>query len=313
MCYASAYTHGGYMTGIILDVAVVVITVLLLIFGIWRGMYKLIFGLVSALLAIVLTVICVSPVSTLIVDKTTLDERLSSAIDKPLSTALPNGDVVIQLLDLDGDGNATELGFVVEGEQHPFSDLLAGTPYSMLSSVVESAVKGRVTEESSEVTFRAALSASLTAYIIMAIVFIALLIVLSILVALIMKLIKKFVTHTYLGHFIDKLLGAVLGLAIAAVIIFGALAIIRTLGTYEWIIPVNNLIESSTLTKILYNNNFLYTFIVDRVDLKGLIDKIIESTGGGSSGTTTEETVTTEVIGTVKDIVGSFGLKGAKI
>ena len=170
MCYASAYTHGGYMTGIILDVAVIVITVLLLIFGIWRGMYKLIFGLVSALLAIVLTVLCVSPVSTLIVNKTMLDERLSSAIDQPLSAALPNGDVVIQLLDLDGDGNATELGFVVEGEQHPFSDLLAGTPYSMLSSVVESAVKGRVTEESSEVTFRAALSASLTAYIIMAIV-----------------------------------------------------------------------------------------------------------------------------------------------
>lgn len=301
------------MTGIILDVAVVVITVLLLIFGIWRGMYKLIFGLVSALLAIVLTVLCVSPVSTLIVDKTTLDERLSSAIDQPLSTALPNGDVVIQLLDLDGDGNATELGFVVEGEQHPFSDLLAGTPYSMLSSVVESAVKGRVTEESSEVTFRAALSASLTAYIIMAIVFILLLIIFSILVALIMKLIKKFVTHTYLGHFIDKLLGAVLGLAIAAVIIFGALAIIRTLGTYEWIIPVNNLIESSTLTKILYENNFLYTFIVDRVDLKGLIDRIIESTGGGSSGTTPEETVTTEVIGAVKDIVGSFGLKGANL
>lgn len=301
------------MTGIILDVAVIVITVLLLIFGIWRGMYKLIFGLVSALLAIVLTVLCVSPVSTLIVNKTMLDERLSSAIDQPLSAALPNGDVVIQLLDLDGDGNATELGFVVEGEQHPFSDLLAGTPYSMLSSVVESAVKGRVTEESSEVTFRAALSASLTAYIIMAIVFILLLIILSILVALIMKLIKKFVTHTYLGHFIDKLLGAVLGLAIAAVIIFGALAIIRTLGTYEWIIPVNNLIESSTLTKILYDNNFLYTFIVDKVDVKGLIDKIIESTGGGSSGTTTDEAATTEIIGAVKNIVGSFSLKGAKL
>ena len=288
------------MTGIILDVAVVVITVLLLIFGIWRGMYKLIFGLVSALLAIALTLLCVSPVSTLIVDKTTLDERLASAIDKPLSTALPNGDVVIQLLDLDGDGNATELGFVVEGDQHPFADLLKGTPYSMLSGVVENAIKGRITEESSEVTFRAALTASLTAYIIMAIIFILLMIIFSILVALIMKLIKKFVTHTYLGHFVDKLLGAVLGLAIAAVIIFGALAIIKMLGTYEWIIPVNNLIESSTLTKILYNNNFLYTFIVDKVDLKGLIDKIIASVGGGAKG---DENSTKEIIGAVKDVV----------
>ena len=304
MRYADAYAHGGYMTGIILDIAVVVITVLLLIFGIWRGMYKLIFGLVSALLAIVLAVICVSPVSTFIVDKTTLDERLSSAIDKPLSTALPNGDVVIQLLDLDGDGNASELGFVMDGEQHPFADLLEGTPYSMLSSVVESAVKGRVTEESSEVTFRAALVASITAYIIMAIVFILLLIIFSILVALIMKLIKKFVTHTYLGHFIDKLLGAVLGLAIAAVIIFGALAIIRMLGTYEWIIPVNNLIESSTLTKILYNNNYLYTFIVDMVDIQGLIDKIMSSFGGTTStAESTDGSETQQAIGMLKNLV----------
>ncbi len=292
------------MTGIILDIAVVVITVLLLIFGIWRGMYKLIFGLVSALLAIVLAVICVSPVSTFIVDKTTLDERLSSAIDQPLSTSLPNGDVVIQLLDLDGDGNASELGFVLEGEQHPFADLLEGTPYSMLSSVAESAVKDRVTEESSEVTFRAALVASITAYIIMAIVFILLLIIFSILVALIMKLIKKFVTHTYLGHFIDKLLGAVLGLAIAAVIIFGALAIIRMLGTYEWIIPVNNLIESSTLTKILYNNNYLYTFIVDMVDVQGLIDKIMASFGGTTStAESTNGSETQQAIGMLKHLV----------
>ncbi len=304
MRYADAYAHGGYMTGIILDIAVVVITVLLLIFGIWRGMYKLIFGLVSALLAIVLAVICVSPVSTFIVDKTTLDERLSSAIDQPLSTALPNGDVVIQLLDLDGDGNASELGFVMDGEQHPFADLLEGTPYSMLSSVAESAVKGRVTEESSEVTFRAALVASITAYIIMAIVFILLLIIFSILVALIMKLIKKFVTHTYLGHFIDKLLGAVLGLAIAAVIIFGALAIIRMLGTYEWIIPVNNLIESSTLTKILYNNNYLYTFIVDMVDIQGLIDKIMSSFGGTTStAESTDGSETQQAIGMLKNLV----------
>ncbi len=209
--------------------------------------------------------------------------------------------MVIQLLDLDGDGNATELGFVVEGEQHPFADLLKGTPYSMLSGVVENAIKGRITEESSEVTFRAALTASLTAYIIMVIIFILLMIIFSILVALIMKLIKKFVTHTYLGHFVDKLLGAVLGLAIAAVIIFGALAIIKMLGTYEWIIPVNNLIESSTLTKILYNNNFLYTFIVDKVDLKGLIDKIIASVGGGTKG---DENSTKEIIGAVKDVVG---------
>lgn len=288
---------GGTMTGIILDVAVVVITVLLLIFGVWRGMYKMIFGLVSALLAIVITILCVSPVSTVIVDKTTLDERLTVAIDEPLSKAVPNGDIVIQLYDIDGDGNAAELGFTVEGEIHPFADALAGTPYAALSGVLESVLSGRIDEESSDVTFISVLSSTIVGYVISAIVFVVLLVVFSILVSLIMKLVKKFVTHTYLGHFLDKLLGAVMGLVIAAVFIWGVLAIIRMLGTYEWIIPVNNLIESSTLTKLLYENNYLYLFIVDRFDLKGIIDKIIS--GVGTAKTDTETPATTEIIGRI--------------
>lgn len=274
------------MSGLILDIAVVVITVLLLIFGAWRGMYKMLFGLISALLAIVLAVALMNPVSTFVVEKTTLDERLVSALDTPMAESLPNGDQVLQLIDTDGDGINDALGYMIDGEQYAFADLLTDTPYAMLSGVIEGAISDQVTEDSSEVTFRAALSAALTAYIVAAIVFVVLLIVFSILVSLIMKLIKKFVTHTFLGHFLDKLLGAVLGLVLAAVIIFGVLAIIKVLGTYEWIIPVNELIESSTLTKLLYDNNFVYTVLVDAVDLKGMLDGIIggvESAGGDAT------------------------------
>lgn len=283
------------MNGIILDIILVVIVVLLLIFGIWRGMYKLIFGLVSALLAVVLTVVLMSTVTNVIVEKTTLDERLVAVLDEPLGNAVPNGDVTISYLDTNDDGEGDTLGYVdAEGNQHPLADLFAGTPYALFGGVVASVVSTHV-EMGQEVVFKDALTATVVGYILSAIVFIALLIVFTLLVKLLMYLLKKFVTHTYLGHFLDKLLGAVLGLAIAAIIIWGSLAIIRLLGTYEWIIPVNELISTSTLTKFLFEQNYLYTFLVSTMDIKAIIDNIISTimsaTGGASGGSEATEMI----------------------
>lgn len=266
------------MSGTVLDIIVVVLAVLLLIFGIWRGMYKLIFGLVSSLLAIVLTIVFLSPVTGFLVEKTTLDERLTAAIDKPLADAVPNGGVVIQFLDLDGDNVAAELGYIADGAEHPFSELLAGTGFSPFSGIIESVISGQI-DEGEDVTFISVLSSTLVGYIIMAIVFVVLLIIFAIIVKIIMTLIKKLVTKTYLGHFVNKLVGAVLGLVIAMVLIWGSLAVIKLLGTYEWIIPVNNVIQSSTLTKLLYDNNFIYNFLVSNFNIKEIIDNIIAQAG----------------------------------
>lgn len=278
------------MSGIILDVIIVVVAVLLLIFGIWRGMYKLIFGLVSSLLAIALTIILVGTVTGFLVEKTTLDERLTTALSSPINKAFPNGDVMISLYDIDGDGTAAELGYTAEdGAVHPLNDLFAGTNYSLFGGVLSKVIAGQVSE-GTEISFVNALSATVVGYIITAAVFIILLIVFAILVKLLMLLIKKFVTRTYLGHFINKFVGAILGLVIAAVIIWGFLAVVRLLSTYEWIIPVNNLIETSTLTKILYQHNYLYDFLVDRINIKGIIDSIIAKAGSMSGGSSSSDT-----------------------
>ena len=253
-------------------------------------MYKLIFGLVSSLLAIALAVILVGTVSGFLVEKTTVDERLTSVLSEPLNKAFPNGDVIISYYDLDNDGEAKELGYTKDGEVHDINDLFVGTNYALFGKVLTSVVAGRV-EEGAEISFVNALSATIVGYIITAAVFIVLLIVFAILVKILMSLIKKFVTRTYLGHFINKFVGAILGLVIAAVIIWGFLAVVRLLSTYEWIIPVNNLIETSVLTKILYQNNYLYIFLVDRINIKALIDSIISkasSMGGNTSGETPE-------------------------
>lgn len=262
------------MTGLLLDIVVIVIVLLLLIFGIWRGMYKIVFGIVSSLLAIILTVVLASSVTTIVVERTLLDEKLTAAIDAPLSSKLPNATVLIQYYDINEDGAVDELGYIVDGVVKPMSTLLEGTPYSVLSGTIESIAQKNIAPGDS-MAFVTVLSAALVGYIMLAIVSIALLIIFTIVTKLLMYLLKKFVVATYFGNFVNKLVGAILGLVIAVVIVWGSLAIIRLLGTYPWIIPVNTLIDNSTLTKWLFNNNYLYNFLVQTYDVKSVIDSII--------------------------------------
>lgn len=270
------------MTGLLLDLIVVILTVLLVLFGVWRGMYKLIFGLISSVLALVLTIVLANSVTTFVVDKTTIDDRIGTALDTSLAKYIPNGNMQISYYDIDGDGNATELGYEFEGKVNPFSNVMSGSKLSFLSNTLESVVKARLDAKdangnqiNTSVVLIEAVSATLVGYIMLAIVAVVLFILLVIVIKLLMSLLKKLVTKTYLGYFMDKLLGGVVGLAIAALIVFGALTVIKLLGTYEWIIPVNALIESSTLTKVLYNNNFLYAWLTESFNLKGIIDNIL--------------------------------------
>ena len=150
-----------------------------------------------------------------------------------------------------------------------------------MSSTLESVINKNL-QENEEVAFATELVKILVIYIIMAICFILLLIILSILVHIILSLFKKFVQRTYAGHFIDKLLGAVLGIALAGIIIYGSLAIIKFLGTYEFIVPVNNLINSSRLTKFFFEKNYVYDWLVKSFDIKKIFDSMISKIGIGS-------------------------------
>jgi uncharacterized membrane protein required for colicin V production len=262
------------VTGIILDLIVAVFVIMLLLFGIWRGAYKLIFGLVSSLLAIVLTVLLVSSATQLVVANTTIDDRIQTSIDASIRAKIPNANVTIRLYDLNGDGTRDELGYELDGEVKDFDTLLKGTPYSIFSGTVGNMIKSSI-EGEEEVVFATVLVATLVGYIMLAITFVVLLIIFEIITKAIMHILKKFITKTYFGHFVDKLLGSILGLSIAALFIFGALAIIKFLGTYAFIIPANQLIEESTITKWLFNNNYLYNLLVSSFNVKGIVDSIL--------------------------------------
>ncbi len=284
------------MIGLIVDAAVVLVVVLLIIFGTWRGMYKLIFGLVSGLLSIVLAIVLVGTVTNFVVEKTELETALNNALNPSIVKVIP------------ADLNAEKVHVVFSDENGvSVVDDETGTIYESISAYVEqsgSSLKPVAslldsltnnesvrasytsTDENGETIFQSPtladlLCVTITTYILLAIVFIALWIVAYVVLRLLMLLLKKIVTHTYVGHFVNKLIGFVIGAAIGMIVVWGTLAVIRLLGTYTWIIPVNNVIGSSTLTKWLYDNNYLYTFLVETMNLQETIASIVGSFSGG--------------------------------
>lgn len=284
------------MIGLIVDAAVVLVVVLLIIFGTWRGMYKLIFGLVSGLLSIVLAIVLVGTVTSFVVEKTELETALNGALNPSIVKVIPE------------DLHAEQMHVVFTGEDGvSVVDDESGTVYESVSayveqsgsklkpvaSILDSLVKNKSvrasytsTDDNGETisqspTLADLLCVTITTYILLAIVFITLWIVAYVVLRLLMLLIKKLVTQTYVGHFVNKLIGFVIGAAIGMIVVWGALAVIRLLGTYTWIIPVNNVIGSSTLTKWLYDNNYLYTFLVETMNLQETIAKIVGSFSGG--------------------------------
>ncbi len=281
--------------GLIVDVAVVVILLLLVIFGTWRGLYKLIFGLVSGLLSIVLAIVLVGTVTSFVVDKTELETTLGSAINETVLGAIP-ADLKAESVHV----QFTEEGITVTNDEtgdtytsiSEYVTASGNTSLSAVSSLLDSLMTGETivnaystTDDDGNVTTSSPTLADLfcmtaTIYLLLVIDFIVLWIVAFIVLRLLMMLLKKIVTRTYVGHFMNKALGFAIGAIIGMVFIWGVLAVIKLLGTYTWIIPVNNVINSSTLTKFLYDNNILYSFLVETMNLQDTISGIVGSFSG---------------------------------
>jgi uncharacterized membrane protein required for colicin V production len=274
------------MNGLILDVAVVALFVLFVIFGIWRGMYKMIYGLISSLVAIALAVALASSVTTFVNEKTNIDDLLYKALDQPIQKALPDE---LHASDVEITFNADKSLTVSYGanEYDSLAAYLKDTRFSPLGSTIDKFIGSDTakavinpslstdTPVAVSTTFANVLSTVSIVYIMLAAVFLVLWLIAYIVVRLIMYLIKKIVHGTYVGHFFDKVLGMVLGAGFALVIVWCALAVIRLLGTYTWIIPANELIQSSTVTKWFYENNYLYTYIVQSTNMQDTISRWI--------------------------------------
>jgi hypothetical protein len=178
-----------------------------------------------------------------------------------LSSSGPNSHQIIDFYDLDGDPETPpELGFNPGDGPKPFDEIFGGSRLRFLASPLKSIVQSQV-EQNGPTPFLKAVVSVITAYILSAAAFVVLWIILYIIIRIIFMIIKKLVSNTYIGYYLNKVLGGVLGFIISAALVFGLM------------------IEDSTVAKLIYDNNFLYNFIADKIDIQSIIDGIMETVG----------------------------------
>lgn len=268
----------------IMDYIIIGLAVLFLIIGVLLGMRRMLFGIVSAILAIVLAAVVMSPLANAVINGTEWDDKLTTSFAKSFSESMPNGNQVLVYADSDGDPQTKdELGFFTsDGAWHPFAESLEGNALSGVHSMVENSIRRIYPPEEAQEnpkTYILLMSENLTRLIFHAVAFFILWIVFGVLFWGIGKLIKHFVNGTYAGKLVDKVLGAVAGLAVITVIVMFVFAVFDILAgvpqVASFTASITDMIENSTIASLIAKNNFIAQLMN--------VPKIVASLGGAAA------------------------------
>ncbi len=268
---------------LILDVVLIALIALMVVLGIKRGLVKTCVGLVSTILVLVVAIFAVTPLTNLVMVASNLDESLQDALETPLADGkLPNAYAKVYYFDLDGEGK--ELIYEKDGEKKPFDTIFEEKPvlnFLKLSNMLEKNIDEMLKEQAeanpeeypdyqmqeNTIDFVDGVTAPIVTIVFTAGMFIILLIVTRILIAVVLKLLQKIISRLYVVHFVDKMLGGVFGLVAGALFVLILLTIVQLLSQLSFMATVNDFISNTVVTQFLMDNNFIYDFLVEKVNL----------------------------------------------
>ncbi len=261
----------------IIDIVVIVIAVLFGLIGLIRGFRKTVFGLFASLIAFVGAVALAGVVTNLIIANTTWDESLATLLATKLSPNFTYGGAILEY-QLSATGDAQVLGFYDGTVWHPFADMLQGT--ALGSNLVSGWITNLTANfypydaAAAQMTFPMILGTIIVKYSFNIVLFIVMYALLMVVVVLLNKLFKRIAAGTYIGHFFDKLLGFVLGVALAWVIIMIVLTVLQMLSGFGFMAKVNEALNTSLLGPYLVEYNFLYKLLDSLWGIGAIGDKI---------------------------------------
>ena len=274
---------------IIVDIVIVALVAIILILGVKRGFVRSVVGLVSTIAVLAGAVLLTSPVTGLITAGTDWDTRLADSIESPIAEKLPNAYATVYYTDFDDNPeNDLELVYRINGEERPFDEIFDDNAVikqlglvKLIRPAVENILQQNAENDNvaldhydNTIAFVDGVTVPIATAIIMVAVFFALLIVLWILLWIILKIFKKIVSRIYIAHFVDKMLGGIFGLAMGVLVVLIILTVIQVLSPLSVMEPVNNFLEDTVVTKFVMDNNFLYQFIAESINLESLMSKI---------------------------------------
>lgn len=271
--------------GIVIDIVVIALIILMVILGIKRGFVKSLFGLLSIVIALAAAIFLTAPVADAVAANTEWDEDLRQELATSIADTLPNSEASVRYVYVDGSEDPV-LVYIPEdtNEQVEFSEILSSgglwsiMPESWLNEAATDMLNAQAEADEIDlddptnfVSFREVTSQALVNVIYSVAGFIVVFIAARVLIWLLLLLLRKVVRNVYIAYFVDKMLGGIIGLALGLVIVLVLLTILQLMGEMSFMAKVNELLESTTITRLLMENNFLYELIAENVDLSGLL------------------------------------------
>lgn len=271
------------LLGLAVDVLAVVILLLFLVVGAKRGALKMTTGLVTFIGTFIAAILLFTPVTKLVIQSTSLDDKLMSALESPIASKLPGSYDTLYYNDLDGDpATPDELVCDKNNVATPFDQLFDGSDGTSkilkilnVQKLIRPMVEKTLAQgDVDHIYLVDAITFSLATLIITAGVFVVLLILIRIILGIVMRLLSKGAKSLYVVHFLDRLSGAVLGLVFGAVIVLVLITLVQVTQNLSFMAPVMEAASRSYLVKFIMENNFLYALVMNQLNFNELLAKL---------------------------------------
>ena len=219
--------------GIILDIVIIAIMALSIFLGYRKGLVKIAVKLCAFLIAIIISIVFYKPVSNIIINNTQLDEKIESKI-------IENGSIKVK----EEEETARD-----EKEEQANDNFLEN---------VQGYVDETITETQNELVRKAA--KEISGRLINIIVIVGLFIITR-LILILLVLISDVITNIPIIKQFNKLGGILYGIIRGLLLIYSILAIVFLVVSISGNSNIIQTIESSMLTKFMYESNILLNII----------------------------------------------------
>lgn len=228
----------------IIDIIIAAFLVLYLFVGLKKGFMKMVISLLGAIVTMIAVIFLAEPFARFLSSFIPFDSWITAPIQGWVEGL--------------GDFTTITVPSTAEEMTAILTDQM-GIP-GFISSIIGPWLFGAIPSSAAGITAAGAVASSISWIIVLAISGLLLFILIRIAVFLLQKLFKKLTQIKFIGA-VDRVFGMVLGVAKGYLIVLIALTLITAMSALSFMQPVNNQISESTITKWLYEHNFISNWI----------------------------------------------------
>ncbi len=264
------------------DIAVCFILLIAIITGLRKGLIKMLFGLISSLVALACAIMLVMPVTNFVIESTPIDDYLVHILKEPIAKNQPILDSPIVYYDHDADPSTDEiLGFYYNDTLTPVHEIIEQSNLLNMFSTQIDKMLAKIVPPEGLPSALFAITSVLVAYLLIPVDFILIWAFVSILLSLIARFLSLMAKRVASLYFLNRLAGVAISVAYAVIFLLIAITLLDFTASNPIAAEIKtSYVDNSAIGGFLVSINPL-TQLLEKLDFTSWIDKIMKSIGLG--------------------------------